>query len=293
MTNTSPPGARKPGKKRGSENRGARSWQQNAAEYAAYTQGDGWMYSLLAGCSVERGVHGQRGTLPTVIGKVSVREFAGAAHSAPATVARALDAWDRLAAEGVVPPSADLSPSDVPLVVLPDNSLYPWDRYAEKKERDYEAERLRAMANNIPPEKIAAALRPEQRAAVVEAAVQQASFEDLQRLRNQAEEKIAARAPEVNADNARFRAQREAETARSSSFWRFNDISGQIAAARDKVRAALRVAQSNDQFTDEERAAMATSLDRLDAASGLLRLAVTGTANIDWDAELARMGEGS
>lgn len=166
----SPPGAESRNHA-GSDSSRERRWEDNAAEFASYALGEGWFYGLLAACSVESGVHPGTGRLPSVPGKVSPNAFARTARTAHETVVRAVAAWDRLAAEGVVPASSALRPVDVTTTPLPDNLRYPWSQYVQRPERDYEAERLRALANRVSPEKIAAALPPEKRAAVVAASV--------------------------------------------------------------------------------------------------------------------------
>lgn len=125
------------------------------------------MSGLLAAASCERGVNPGTGALPSVPGKVSPTAFAHAAGAGSQTVIRALEAWERLADEGVVPHASDLRPQDVPIIPLPDNMEYPWSRYVERPDRNYAAERLRAVVNNIPAERIVAALPPARRVEVV------------------------------------------------------------------------------------------------------------------------------
>lgn len=271
----------------------ARTWETNADDFALLDRGEGWPFAVLVACSALRAERGHQ-PKPAAAGleKVPMAVFARRAGTDGTRISRYLDAWEKAADAGLVPHAADLRPADAPAVSLPDAR---WSDY-------YSASTSVVGGHRAPADAVRAiekhgagavldALPPAQRRELAAAAVERADLIDLQRIRSVADEKIAERMPEVNADNARRRAEQNAEEARSASFWRHANVAGHIAAARDRLRDALRVVQLNDTFTDTERADLVRGLDRLDAASGLLRLALTGTADIDWDAALLRMGE--
>jgi hypothetical protein len=273
-----------------------RTWEMNADDFALLDRGEGFPFAVLIACSVERNAANGRPRTSAAAGvsatKVSMNAFAQRARTDGNRVRRYLDAWEKAAEDGLVPHAADLSPEDALTVRLPNAN---WSDY-------YDASTAVVGGHRAPSDAVRAiekhgaaavyaALPPQQQRELARAAVDAAPVQDLQAIRARADEKIAEAMPEVNAFNAQARAARDAETARSGSFWRYSNVGGHIASARDRLRDALKIVQLNGTFTDVERADLVQAIDRLDAASGLLRLALAGTADIDWDAALLRMGE--
>jgi hypothetical protein len=110
-----------------------RTAEDNAREYGELSNEEGWPFAVLVACSVEKGV-GNGGnpsvTRVTDEGKISARRFAEIAGTGAPRVLRYLAAWDKAAAEGLVPPSADLAPSLVRDIELPEGPIskfYPAD----------------------------------------------------------------------------------------------------------------------------------------------------------------------
>lgn len=69
---------------------------------------------------------------------------------------------------------------------------------------------------------------------------------------------------------------------------RFIEVDGAISAASRALRATL-VEATDVPFDDEERELMGDSISKLEAVLALLKLELTGSADIDWDAELANL----
>lgn len=72
--------------------------------------------------------------------------------------------------------------------------------------------------------------------------------------------------------------------------FRYVELEGHIAYAMRRLREALDVAQDVP-FEDEERELIADSLAKLRAVLNLIDVRVTGTTMVDWDSELAKLGE--
>lgn len=82
--------------------------------------------------------------------------------------------------------------------------------------------------------------------------------------------------------------QREENKARHTS--RYIEIEGYIGVAIQKIRQALDCAE-NVGFSEEETDLMTVASNKLRAVLTLFDLRITGTADIDWDAELQKIGE--
>jgi hypothetical protein len=105
-----------------------RTWQDNAEEFAALDQGEGWPFARLIACSVERIGQGTNPTSYTRT-KSTPDEFAKQAGTSRPRVIRYLDAWGRAAERGWVPHAAELSPEDAHRLTDPEQ---PWSQvYAE------------------------------------------------------------------------------------------------------------------------------------------------------------------
>lgn len=109
---------------------------RDAREFGEHIKHGGWRLGLLVARSVERGVgHGgdrfnmeTKSAAPrTWSGKVSISGFAAAAGIGDARVRRYLEAWERAAAAGHVPPPAELVPGEG--VTLPDDETVPWSKF--------------------------------------------------------------------------------------------------------------------------------------------------------------------
>lgn len=89
----------------------SRSWQDNAAEFAALTkQGVDLRLAVLVACSVEKRNSAHRPATNVAGAKVSTRKFAEEAGTGNPRIARHLDAWNACAAKGWCGSSANLTP---------------------------------------------------------------------------------------------------------------------------------------------------------------------------------------
>lgn len=130
-----------------------RTWQDNAAEFAALDQGEGWPFARLVACSVQKPPDGVRRGSDSdwnQNGKVNGTEFAKVAGCGPARILRYLKAWDDAAAKGLATPSAALTPADVRTIAEPDAEWKDYystavedrpKRYADKAMSDPEMRR--------------------------------------------------------------------------------------------------------------------------------------------------------
>lgn len=76
---------------------------------------------------------------------------------------------------------------------------------------------------------------------------------------------------------------------KSKSSLRFISIEGKLAGAKRKVSDALAEAEGVD-FTDEEMELLRSTVSSINAILTLLDLRMAGTPDIDWDAELEKIG---
>jgi hypothetical protein len=125
----------------------ARTWKDNAAEFAALDRGEGWQFAILVACSVEKGAATGRpqktSAIAEVSGKVSAAEFARAASTSDTRVMRYLDAWQEAAAKGWVESAEKLVPDDSHNITVPDK---PW---RAKDGGVYDASRTGGQINNV------------------------------------------------------------------------------------------------------------------------------------------------
>jgi hypothetical protein len=100
-----------------------RTWQDNAAEFAALDKGEGWPFARLVACSVTKGAgQHERGSRQNdrYDEKVSASKFAEIADTSAPRVLRYLEAWDKCAADGHCPRSSDLTPNDAHQIADPE-----------------------------------------------------------------------------------------------------------------------------------------------------------------------------
>lgn len=102
-----------------------------------------------------------------------------------------------------------------------------------------------------------------------------------------ATERIASMIAGGRKANAENKARRAANAASS-----YVEIEGELARARRAVNAALTIARDAD-LDAETVEFIESSADKLEAAIKLLRLAVAGAIDVDWDAEMIKIGEPS
>lgn len=100
--------------------------------------------------------------------------------------------------------------------------------------------------------------------------------------------------PQVVEDRARVqRGLRDAEADRKAAHTlRYVEMEGKIASARRYLSEALRVAEDVP-FADDERELITVALGELRAILNLIDTRVTGRADVDWDAELAKITGGA
>lgn len=105
-----------------------RTAEDNAREFALLDSGEGWPFAVLVACSVESAGHGgNRRSRNDRNLKLSAAGFAEIANKRNAPrILRYLEAWNRAASIGLVPPSNELVPNDVLTVGIPDQ---PWKSF--------------------------------------------------------------------------------------------------------------------------------------------------------------------
>jgi hypothetical protein len=98
---------------------------------------------------------------------------------------------------------------------------------------------------------------------------------------------------QVVEDRARVqRGVRQAESERKAAHTlRYVEMEGKIAAAKRYLSEALRVAEDVP-FADEERDLISETIGELRALLNLIDMRVAGRADVDWDAELAKLSGG-
>jgi len=102
--------------------------QRDAEEFGVHVKAGGWRLGLLVARNVEKLGRGRpRNSEVSEFSKVPASVFAGIAGITDKTVMRYLSAWEHAAADGIVPPAANLSPGqdiDLDLDKLGDWSAY-------------------------------------------------------------------------------------------------------------------------------------------------------------------------
>lgn len=79
---------------------------------------------------------------------------------------------------------------------------------------------------------------------------------------------------------------------RKEHSWQWMEVEGHLAYAQRRVQQAL-TATEGVEFDAEERDLMAHALDKLRATLALIDLRLSGRVDVDWDAELAKLGDES
>lgn len=97
-----------------------RTWQDNAEEFKALDEGEGWPFARLVACSVVRAPG--RVSIETLGEKVTATEFARRADTSNDRVLRYLTAWERAAEKGWVPAAATLTPDSVTGMTDPEHN---------------------------------------------------------------------------------------------------------------------------------------------------------------------------
>lgn len=102
----------------------ARTWETNAAEFAALDAGKGWPFAALVACSVQAAEHGgsRKGSSfdRNLTGKTNATAFASEALTTAKRVLAFLRAWDAAAELGLCPASSTLEPSDFETTAYPE-----------------------------------------------------------------------------------------------------------------------------------------------------------------------------
>jgi len=268
-----------------------RTWQDNAAEFAALDQGEGWPFAVLVACSVERGTGGPRTASIDAV-KVSAREFAEAAGTSDHRVARYLSAWDRAAELDVVIAAVDLTPNDVRRIEIPDMPFSTYYDASKSGGRQYG--NVDAAVQTIEKRgaaKVVAALSPEQQREVVREVVKQADPATFDVIREDVRYAIVQQ-PVVREDIReayRIGQEREEERKKAAHTLRFLDADASLERAKRLIRDAINTA-TGVEFSDQEREDLADTVKQTRNTLDLLASLLTGTTDVDWDAELTKLG---
>lgn len=98
--------------------------EQCAVEFRQMDAGEGWPYAVLIACCTFRGKRTDVANATRVaLGVIPIKAWAVMAGTSDVRVGRYLDAWDRAAADGLVPPLDNLSPADAHSLPWPST---PW-----------------------------------------------------------------------------------------------------------------------------------------------------------------------
>lgn len=267
-----------------------RTWEDNAAEFAALDQGEGWPFAVLVACSVEKTAAGRPGIVSVETIKVSARAFAEVAGTSPARVLRYLEAWNRAADNNKVIPSSELEPGDALKIDTPDipfKTFYSVPDNAGGRTMG----NVKTAVDTIEKrgaEAIVRALTPEVRAELTREVIKQADPVMMHEVRETVRS-VEPVTPVADLSEQRREAEKRAEDRRKSAHSiRYLEVDGALEDAYKKVRYALREAQGVN-FTEEERADMTETADRTTAALGMFRALITGTTGANWDAELTKL----
>lgn len=170
----------------------SRTWEDNAAEFAALDEGEGWPFARLVACSVEKGVGGRGNTGVSRTrnsGKVSANEFATVACTSADRVLRYLEGWQTATKKRLVKGASTLTPNDTD-TPIPTDPQYSWLdedkslRYVETKTRptggrprDAQPEAAVTIIERRGPEAVVEKMTPQQRRDM-QAALQQQTHQD-------------------------------------------------------------------------------------------------------------------
>lgn len=273
-----------------------RTWQRNAGEFAELDKGEGWPFAILVACSVKKGSPGgseaSRAAAAQASGKATIVQFARLAGTDVGRVARHLEAWDAAAAQGHCPSSSDLTPGDVDTLPYPavDWKTHYRDNNAAENARDrtFKAKALiRRSADELlaDPEVAAAVLGSTTGRDLVAKEARKVAAENRRR---------AAELDDAYRKGEQHRADERASKKADGDEWEnhaaFAEVTGQLARARRAINEAI-VEARDSVFDTDHVEVIVDRIEKLEAATGLLRLAVTGTLGVDWDAELVKLGD--
>lgn len=211
-----------------------RSWQDNAAEFAALDQGEGWPFAILVACSVVKAPG--RIAIEILAPKVNASTFAKKADTSTDRVLRYLTTWEKAVADGIVPDASSLTPEDAHKVRIPDERF--GGKYVEGEGGYYDGS---AQTGGIPTNRVQATkattlvekMTPEQRVEVAKAIVDVAPKDDVDAVHNKVwERKLADGELERMADG------REPVTIESPTTYNVFDAVGDITDARLRIEKA-------------------------------------------------------
>lgn len=170
---------------------------QDATEFGLHVRQGGWRLGLLVARNVERGKGGPR-TVATTTVKVTAREFAEMSDTSADRVLRHLDAWNRAADTGHVPPSTDLTPGSE--VDLEADNLPAWSNFYDGSES-----RKRPSIPGTTPEELSAILPDNLKIAIAREVMANPDLHDLARdeLNKATEERHTARATRIYTNHPR------------------------------------------------------------------------------------------
>lgn len=279
------------------DNPGNRTWKDNAAEFAALTkQGVDVRLAVLVATSIKQDAgHGRppkNVSIETFSSKVSASKFAESAGTTNDRVLRHLQAWNRAAEAGLCSPSSDLTPADAtdPELLVPSQedfaSYYDASKSGGRQYGDptTAARMIETRAGMGKVSEIVEKLDLETRAALAKEAVRQA--DPITRV----EIAKTVDIPHTDFTERRRVAQAE-EHARKAERHSIRTLSIVVAIENARTRLRSSLDELRDvQFTDEERAHIKAELDHLKTVTNLVEMAIVGTTDVDWDAELARLG---
>lgn len=289
-----------------------RTWQHNADEARATEAGTGWFIVFLVVCSVRQGKGGRpRSANPDIEGQVfaTISGFAKRAGLAENRITSILRAYPEAVEAGLVPPmDDDLTPDRVGTIPIP---TVPFGDIYRKYTPDNDRYRLESALRQATPEQIVAAVPEATLPKVVEEVARtlpKAVSDPMSR--NPGVLRDAVRTSDSAGQNAAYAGWREANAeqinrlaeghrkseeehkerkAKAHSI-RWNQVSALIGKARVALREALDESHGVE-FTADEREDLENYLNRLQAMTDLLRASIVGTSGVDWDAELAKMGD--
>jgi hypothetical protein len=278
-----------------------RTWQQNAEEFALLDQGEGWPFAILVACSVEKGVGDGRPRKTSanaeVSGKASIVAFAARAGTSQDRVRRYLEAWNNAAKAGHCPSSTELGPADVDAVAYPalgwrehyaaSNATMTYSTKGTTRSAKALLRRSPEAAEDIMSDQTVADRlldTPAGRDRVEKAARKVAA----DNRRRAAELEDAYRKGEQHRANER--SSKKADGDEWETHVAFAEVTGQLARARRAINDAI-VEARDSAFDSDHVEVIVDRIEKLEAATGLLRLAVTGTLGVDWDAELVKLGD--
>jgi hypothetical protein len=265
-----------------------RTWEDNAAQFAELTQGNGWPFAVLVACSVEPGAgQSERGSrssrrLDRADQKVSANKFAEKACTSRERISRYYKTWQEQAAKGVVPDATTLTPNDVDSVEIPTT---PWSK-RDAKPGETAVYAAPAPAKAIKPTQVAEAIKADP--FIAEEATK--ALDEIKR-----DERQVAKVKEVPKPKSSPEEVRERVEARMDLFGNKDarEVVGILHKNARPLELALEVCQTVE-FDEMYQEHIMQYVNSMRHTLDLVEMLITGnTANVDWDAELAKLGETS